>query len=402
MPPLFEELLCRYRRDGCAILPSALPEKVIQMMCALYTKAVDIRHGSSYPDTNFQGPLTKIYGAVPQSHATKAPNRLLSNEQILHLTGKDSGVTSFQEAGSSAHELKKIAIKCRSIKHRDRVIKRLQKKLGPRFMTSEEYGKVFGQEDLLSNPHFMEHIDKMFYYKEYHQYVDAMSSNKFNAFQSLAEIKNEVLLADPEIIPFSTAAHLTGCVALRLWCENLFTKRPMSNAYPLHCTLPFIGLCNNRGEVESRGCTVWVFLDDVPKECGGICILKNTHSVMKEKFALIEDVVNEKHAPMPYEFDAWYREYVQPEDGKKGASPDVYCPDIKKGDVLILSNAALHGISANPSNRSWKALQYHLVPDGSIFAGYRGTWVPRRLLKDAKPGDYVEDEANFPIVHNAL
>eukprot|EP00009_Paramoeba_aestuarina_P014333 CAMPEP_0201533602 /NCGR_PEP_ID=MMETSP0161_2-20130828/53733_1 /ASSEMBLY_ACC=CAM_ASM_000251 /TAXON_ID=180227 /ORGANISM="Neoparamoeba aestuarina, Strain SoJaBio B1-5/56/2" /LENGTH=349 /DNA_ID=CAMNT_0047937717 /DNA_START=75 /DNA_END=1124 /DNA_ORIENTATION=+ len=346
-----------------------------------------------------EGPLVRVFSnrPIPVRQGTRL---LTDDEKALGITGKD--IPNYIIPGKNSEEVKKIAIKCRSDKERDRMIHSLQKRFGPRVMTTEQYDQVFGQENMVNNKHFVEYVNEVYYFKENNNFIDNFSANKFNLFQSCNDIRGTVLSSSPEIIPFSIAAHFSGCLSMRLWCENFFTKLPMSNAYPLHCMLPFIGLSNNRGETETRGCTIWVLLDDVSRESGGVCVIKNSHAQMKDKFALIENILAEAHPALSFEFDLWYREYIKQDNEINGTPPTVHYTDLKKGDVLIVNNATLYGISANPSSRPWKALQYHLVPDGSIFAGYRSSWVPRHLLKDAQIGDYLVDEEKFPVVFNAV
>ena len=399
-----EAITRAYRQDGFVHLPAAIPDKLVPMLKTIYQKAVDARNGSSYPNINFSGPLTQLYAGAP-NYTGSDKNKLIEDTKAVQIHGEQKrniGQASMESASEPQEKAKRFNIKVKSDKHREKIVSKLQEHFGSRFMPEEKFKEIFGSKDWLNNPHFIDYIKERYYHGENHAFVESIATNKLNVFQSFPDIKESVLLADPEIIPFSLAAQCAGCISLRLWCENYFTKEKFSNAYPLHCTLPFVALANTRGEPEMRGCTLWVLLEDIPVESGGLCLLKGSHRVMNEHFKLLKDAVASKHPPMSFEFDWWYRQFIKPIDEKNGTQTEVARPALKRGDMLLVNHSTLHGIAANPIAQSWSALQYTLIPDGSIFAGFKGTWAPRTYLKNAEPGDIVDDADNFPTVYNAF
>ena len=382
----------QYRREGFLHLKQAVPCEHLSGINTLYNSAAKERGQSMYPGAlqKMEGTLCTIQVAPPGA-----------------MNSTDDGLSRGSTSSVPSRGNRTYYVKCRSEKHRDRLIKRFQKKFGPRMMTEEQAKSTMQDKNWMNNPKFYEEMRKRYYYDEFHAYIRSMGTHHYNLFQSCDTIRRHVLLANPSVLPFVTAAQLTGCVGLRLWCEDLFVKEPFSNALPLHCVLPYLGLSNTRGEVESRGCTMWLFLQDVTMTNGAPCLIRGSQEVMRNEFPTMEDIHRQRTQPVSFDFGLWYRHYKLGEQKIIPHDNDISQTNIqpifpKSGDILLVDHSTLMGIGANVTSHRWSAVSYSLIPEGSTFTGLRSTWIPKNLLNKTAPGTVLRDDNNFPLLHTEL
>jgi len=242
---------------------------------------------------------------------------------------------------------------------------------------------------------FDDMVRKKYWFYEYQAFLKRMGTHRYNLFTSSPNIRSALYDDGAAVLPFDVVAQLTGCLGLRLWCEDYFTKEAFSNAVPLHCFLPFVGLCNASGDVEARGASVWVLLDDWKDGEAGMCFVEGSHEVMRRKYGVsAEDLKNPETLPISFDFGMWRNFYTDLHGSR------VVPLEGKAGDVIVINHATLHGLSSNMGAKPWSALCYHVVPEGSVYAGVRNSFVSRHLIGDTiGPGHVLSSEVHFPVLH---
>eukprot|EP00759_Apiculatamorpha_spiralis_P034277 PhF_6_TR35387/c0_g1_i1/m.51441 len=455
-PMVLSNAVRRYRQDGFVHLPSFLDKSTVSSLRTLYDEAATLRNHSRFPAPydNVRSPFMTVTYPVPPSIAAQLPpDRLMQRSgqaafgvqgipssqtspdtpilastrtpQLISSHSDDSTTTSRAPIPSipsmpldhqqpkmgeplpsssspsvtramKAHYEKTYAIKCKSEAHREKVMKMFKKKFGDQIKTEEEMLEWAQNADWAKSPKFREEVRQKYYMDEYHDWMESLGTHRYNLFQSSNAVRENVYGVNGTLrplLPFGIAASLAGCLGMRLWCEDYFTKPALSSAMPLHCTLPFIGLANLQGGLETRGLTAWVLLDDVEVEQGGISCLVSSHDLMRGKYFMkVEDTTHDRLGPMFLEYGLWRKLYAGLEK-----HPSEQVSPLRAGDVVFINSATVHGLASNMSPcRPWSAVCYHLTPQGSVFAGVRNSAISKFFIPHYNNGIVLADDKLFP------
>ena len=161
--------------------------------------------------------------------------------------------------------------------------------------------------------------------------------------------------------------------------DNLLVKEPLANSpVSWHNDQPYWPL------IGSKLCTIWLALDSVTRESGGIEYIKGSHKWGRQLLAQSDPT-----------------ELVQRKDNQ------LLSWDLEPGDCLIHHMLTLHRSAPNTSSRRRRGLAtvwagdnvtYHFLPDTWLLRSVEGLGIPEcNSLQNLKTGDPI-DFALFPKV----
>eukprot|EP01084_Bolivina_argentea_P307369 531277_1 len=168
------------------------------------------------------------------------------------------------------------------------------------------------------------------------------------------EIFHKHYLAHPKVIKYCQA--FIG-YDMRSW-HQMYISKPtdpgtLSSRHPLHQDVFYFPINN-----DDRGVAVWTALQKVNRHNGGLCVIPGSHKtqLLPHDYPKWNGPVNHGYVAIPQKvFD-------------KVASQRVH-PDMNPGDCIFFHPLAIHGSSANLSNKYRRSLCCHFI--NPVICGYK-------------------------------
>ncbi|EAN95607.1 hypothetical protein, conserved [Trypanosoma cruzi] len=199
------------------------------------------------------------------------------------------------------------------------------------------------------------------------------------------------------------AAALTGEIVIRLFDDAVHDYHPFLNSTPFH----FVGNSTNFRSLSSMTVSVGLAPRATP-----MLVIPGSHHVMRE-FTHDGSDFSHYHAGGVFDMGRAIRK-IEP----LRTLPVVQLEPLEPGSVMFMNHytisavqATMCGVAADyipPSARTVNCpYQYsmNLMPDHCVFDGLRNSWASRDShgpLHGYEPGQPLDDDAVFPVIHRAL
>jgi ectoine hydroxylase-related dioxygenase (phytanoyl-CoA dioxygenase family) len=182
----------------------------------------------------------------------------------------------------------------------------------------------------------------------------------------------EVVFDSPAV---EIALALTRSTTLTYYAGSIFVKEPgsVNSPSPWHQDQPYFAFDG------WQNCSVWIALDSVTAESGGVSYVRGSHRWGKW------------YRPVAFgqEHDLGETSFTEPPPDIEAGGFAVVCPDLEPGDCLVHHGLVLHGARGNSSNaRRRRGFSIRYTGDDARYVA-RGL-VPGRPRAPLKDGDAME------------
>ncbi|NQU38611.1 MAG: phytanoyl-CoA dioxygenase family protein [Lentisphaerae bacterium] len=172
------------------------------------------------------------------------------------------------------------------------------------------------------------------------------------------------------------ATELTGADGMRIWHDQALIKQAWGNPTAWHLDCPYWSFHH------PNAISIWVALDDVTVQNGGLFFLPGSH----------KDAEFERNVSITDNIGGLFEAYPEWKHREPVAAP------MKAGSCSFHSGLTAHGAAANFTPRARRAMTCAYMPDGATYVGKQNV-LPSEYFKTLKIGDVLDNDAQNPLLY---